>query len=55
MHTVMDVARGIGASRRAEAREAALSSAVRLANRERRLEARLARLHDRRARVSVAH
>ena len=51
----MDVARGIGVSRRAEAKEAALSSAVRLANRERRLQARLARLHDRRIRVALAH
>jgi len=50
MHTVMDVARGIGVSRQVEARELAMGNAVRLANRERRLRARLTRLQGRRAR-----
>lgn len=39
------VAREIGVSRRAEAEEAALSTAVRLAARERRLQRRLDRVH----------
>ncbi len=39
------LAREIGVSRRAEAEEAALSTAVRLAARERRLQRRLARVH----------
>ena len=41
------VAREIGVSRRAEAEEAALSTAVRLAARERRLQRRLQRVHGR--------
>ncbi|CAN5550512.1 MAG: hypothetical protein H0V23_10905 [Nocardioidaceae bacterium] len=39
------LAREIGVSRRAEAEEAALSTAVRLATRERRLQRRLERVH----------
>jgi len=48
MFTAYEVlAREIGASRRAEAEEAALSTAVRLAARERRLQRRLDRVHGR--------
>ncbi len=46
MSTVMDVARGIGNSRRAEARELARGRVIVLANRERRLQARLARISE---------
>ncbi|MGI8576532.1 MAG: hypothetical protein ACR2KG_01145 [Nocardioidaceae bacterium] len=45
MSTATDVAREIGVSRRAEAKQAALSAAVRLAKRERRLQARIERLN----------
>ena len=41
------VARAIGVSRRAEAEEAALSTAARLASRQRRLQRRLERVHGR--------
>ncbi len=41
------LAREIGVSRRAEAEEAALSTAARLATRERRLQRRMERLHGR--------
>jgi hypothetical protein len=44
MFTAPDVAREIGVSRRAEARESELSAAVRLANRQRRLQHRIQRL-----------
>ncbi len=42
MYTAPDVAREIGASRRAEARCHALVSVARLANRERRIKRRIA-------------
>jgi hypothetical protein len=47
MFSAPDVAREIGVSRRAEARESALSAAVRLANRERRLSSRRQRAEER--------
>jgi hypothetical protein len=47
MFSAPEVAREIGASRRAEARESALSAAVRLANRERRLRSRRQRAEER--------
>ena len=46
MLTATDVAREIGVSRRAEAREAALGTAVRLARRQDRLQARIQRLEE---------
>jgi hypothetical protein len=45
MLTAPDVAREVGVSRRAEARESELISAARLARRQRRLERRIERLH----------
>jgi len=45
MLTASDVAREVGVSRRAEARESELVSAARLARRQRRLERRIERLH----------
>ncbi len=45
MLTAPDVAREIGASRRAEARESELTAAFRLAKRQRRLQHRLQRLN----------
>ncbi len=47
MLSAPDVAREIGVSRRAEARESVLSAAVRLANRERRLQRRRQRIEER--------
>ena len=40
------VTRAIGVSRRAEAEEATLSTAARLASRQRRLQRRLERVHE---------
>lgn len=45
MLTAPDVAREVGVSRRAEARESELTAAARLANRERRLRRRIERLN----------
>lgn len=47
MLTAPDVAREIGVSRRAEARESVLLAAARLARRERRLQRRIHRLDER--------
>lgn len=44
MLTAPDVAREIGVARRAEARESELTAAVRLANRQARLQRRIQRL-----------
>jgi len=46
MLTATDVAREIVTSRRAEARQAALSKAVRLARRQRRLSDRIQRVDE---------
>ncbi len=45
MLTAPDVAREVGVSRRAEARESELISAARLARRQRRLERRIDRVN----------
>jgi hypothetical protein len=47
MISAPDVAREIGASRRAEARRSVLSAAVRLANREARIRRRRQRVEER--------
>lgn len=46
MLTATDVAREIGVARRAEARDAALSTAVRLARRQKRLSRRIERIEQ---------
>ncbi len=47
MFSAVDVAREIGVSRRAAARESVVSSAIRLANRERRIQRRRRRVEER--------
>ncbi|MDX6298194.1 MAG: hypothetical protein QOI51_2051 [Nocardioidaceae bacterium] len=46
MWTATDLAREIGVARRAEAREVALSTAVRLARRQKRLNKRIERIEE---------
>ena len=46
MWTATDVARELGVARRTEAHQAALSTAVRLARRQQRLEARRKKLEE---------